>query len=74
MICSYFYSKKKLWQANMLTYIEPLLLAPLLLAVLPLWVGLNGIWLALPVSQAIVAAVGILLLALSRGNNGGKKA
>ena len=74
LICSYFYSKKKLWQANMLTYIEPLLLAPLLLAVLPLWVGLNGIWLALPVSQAIVAAVGILLLALSRGNNGGKKA
>ena len=74
LICSYFYSKKKLWQANMLTYIEPLLLAPLLLAVLPLWVGLNGIWLALPVSQAIVAAVGIPLLALSRGNNGGKKA
>ena len=59
-ICAYHYSNKRAWQANLLIYLDPLL-TPLLLMFLPQLFGINGIWLALPLTQALVFIVGVFL-------------
>lgn len=60
-ICAYHYSNKRAWQANTLIYLDPLLFTPLLLMFLPQLFGINGIWLALPLTQALVFIVGVFL-------------
>ena len=54
LVCAYYYSIKEYGIANLLTYLDPLLFTPFLLEVLASTVGENGIWLALPISQAAV--------------------
>ena len=62
-MCAYHYSHKRVWLANVCTYIDPLIFTPLFLAVLPLGMGMNGIWAALPLTQLAVFAIGAGLTA-----------
>ena len=62
-LCAYHYSHKRVWLANVCTYIDPLIFTPLFLAVLPLGMGMNGIWAALPLTQLAVFAIGAGLTA-----------
>ena len=45
--------------ANLCTYIDPLIFTPLFLVVLPMWLGTDGIWAALPLTQIAVFAIGL---------------
>lgn len=65
-MCAYSYSTKKLWISNILTYIDPLLFSPLCLVLLPMRWGINGIWLAMTVSQVLTMLVGVVLMIGSR--------
>ena len=61
-VISYFYAMEKSLRASLLIYGEP---AALLLGlfVLPRWLDVWGVWLAVPLSQAVIAlAAGVLLL------------
>ena len=60
-MCSYCYSHKKVWVANLLTYADPLLFSPLLLALLPQIWGADGLWLSLTLSQAAIVLLGGVL-------------
>lgn len=62
IVISYFYATEKSLRASLLIYGEPAALF-LLLLLLPLYLDVNGVWLAVPLSQAIIAlACGALLL------------
>ncbi len=64
-ICTaYFYSVKSNAFAYVTVYGEVILLT-LSAAFLPLWLGLDGLWIANPVSQAAVAAPGVIFCAVS---------
>ena len=67
MLCSYYYARNDAKISNFLTYIDPLLLTPILLIILPVWFGSNGIWLSLVVSQAAVCILGACFI-LSKKN------
>jgi len=62
MLCSYYYARNDAKISNFLTYIDPLLLTPILLIILPLWFGSNGIWLSLVFSQAAVCILGTVFI------------
>lgn len=64
-IIAYSYSLDDIITANILTYAEPLVLSPLCLAVLPVFFGINGIWLSLTVSQITATLIGAVLLFIS---------
>ena len=59
-IGSYYYAVGKTWISNALIYIDPLFFSPLTLFLFPMFMGLNGIWWSLTVSQIIVAGLGVL--------------
>ena len=65
-IGSYYYAVGKTGLSNALIYIDPLLLSPLTLFLFPKFMGLNGIWWSLSVSQIVVALLGILSIWLLR--------
>ena len=67
MLCSYYYARNDAKISNFLTYIDPLLLTPILLIILPVWFGSNGIWLSLVFSQAAVCILGACFI-LSKKN------
>ena len=67
MLCSYYYARNDAKISNFLTYIDPLLLTPILLIILPVWFGSNGIWLSLVVSQSAVCILGACFI-LSKKN------
>lgn len=54
LVCAYYYSMKAHWISNLLTYLDPLLFTPLMLAVLSSAFGEDGIWISLPLSQAAI--------------------
>lgn len=62
MLCSYYYARNDAKISNFLTYIDPLLLTPILLIILPLWFGSDGIWLSLVFSQAAVCILGTVFI------------
>lgn len=68
-ICAYCYSLKKHFLSNVLTYLDPLIFTPLFLATLPLALGTNGIWLALPLSQAAVVFSTVPLVYIDKKRN-----
>lgn len=53
----YFYSAGESRYSALLTYVDPLLVSPLCILILPLFFQLNGIWLAVPVSQFILTMI-----------------
>ena len=54
---AYFYSSGESRYSTLLTYIDPLLVSPLCILILPLFLKLNGVWFAVPVSQLILAII-----------------
>ena len=63
-ICSYYYASGKTTISNLLIYVDPLILTPALLILLPKFFGVDGIWLSLTVAQVIVTALGFISLAI----------
>lgn len=65
-VCSYYYAVSKTTISNLLICLDAVVLAPLTLFLLPkMGLGINGIWLSLPVSQIVVSAVAMLSLYLN---------
>ncbi len=65
-ICSYYYAVGRNRISAVLIYLDPLVATPLFLVVLAQVWGMNGIWLAMAASQAVLAGLGILSLRLSK--------
>lgn len=61
--------------SGILAYGEPLGTQPLMLLVLPLFLGLTGVWVAWPAAVALAAVAALVLLAMQAGKQppGGKK-
>lgn len=62
---SYFYATQKQTPAQFLIYGEPVILLLLVMFVLPRFLGINGVWLAVPITQICFAFIGYVLLRLS---------
>ncbi len=60
LICSYYYARKEVKISNALTYLDPLLLTPLFLFILPKFFEADGVWWALVFAQAAVTVLGTL--------------
>ena len=58
---SYFYGIQHANYASILVYLEPLVITPLCMMVLPLIFNLNGVWLAMPVTQGFVVLTALVL-------------
>ena len=52
--CFYYQSTGKIKEASILIYGDVFFALPLCLFVLPLWFGLDGVWMAMPVSRLIL--------------------
>jgi putative MATE family efflux protein len=59
---SYFYAIRMNKSAYILIYGEPILLAILVGIIIPKLVGLNGVWIAVPITQVCLAFIGFILL------------
>lgn len=55
--------------SGILAYGEPLGTQPLMLLVLPLFLGLTGVWVAWPAAVALAAAAALVLLVIQAGKN-----
>ncbi|RXI40096.1 multidrug transporter MATE [Clostridium tetani] len=60
--CAFFYAIDRPKLSSLLVYLEPLIVSPICLLLLPILWGINGIWIALPVSQFIISIISIYLL------------
>lgn len=60
--CALFYAVNRSRSSNLLVYLEPLIISPILLFLLPIIWGTNGIWIALPATQIIISIISIYLL------------
>ncbi len=63
-ICSYCYSCQKTLVSNIVTYLDPVAFTTLCLFLCSTWWGVNGVWIALPVSQVLVFGIGLALMLL----------
>ena len=61
-VCSYYYSCGKSKISNILVYLDPLFITPGLLCLLSAVMGINGVWLAMTLSQLSLAVAGIVIL------------
>ncbi|MBC5646826.1 MATE family efflux transporter [Christensenella tenuis] len=60
---SFFYAVQKTGYSTLVIYIDPLALTPFFLYLLPVFWGVTGIWLSIPVAQgALVCITGILFI------------
>lgn len=71
---SYFYAKGKTLPSNLLIFADPLVLTPILLLLLPLAFGIDGIWLSLTLAQVILTVPGALLFVKDRKKELSKRA
>ena len=69
---AYFYATKSNIFAYILIYSEPVVLALLILCGVPKALGLEGLWMCIPISQGILAFLAIVLMitAILRGKKG----
>lgn len=65
-VCSCYYASGNAKLSNILVYLDPLCFTPVLLAVFSFFIGVNGVWAAMPVSQLALAAIGITMFAKER--------
>ncbi len=65
-LCSYYYASEKQLISNLLVYLDPLVFTPLLLLVLTNWIGILGVWIAMPASQILLTLVGAAVLFFNR--------
>ena len=61
-VSSYYYAIGKTKSSNLLIYLDPLFFTPLFLILLPLIMGINGIWLTLGLSQICVSILCLILI------------
>ncbi len=61
-ICSYYYACGETLTSNILIYLDPLVLTPLFLILLPMAFGTDGIWLAMTLAQLLLTAIGGVVL------------
>ncbi len=61
-ICSYYYACGETMISNILIYLDPLVLTPLFLILLPMAFGIDGIWLAMTAAQVLLSAIGGIAL------------
>lgn len=66
LLCSYYYATGRRGASNLLVFIDPLLLTPLCLVLLPRFLGITGVWLALPISQILLTCVGGCIILATR--------
>lgn len=60
--CAFFYAVNRPKRSNLLVYLEPLIVSPICLLLLPIIFGTNGIWVALPVVQGFISIISVCLL------------
>lgn len=60
--CSFFYAVNKIKISSLLVYLEPLIISPIMLWLLPKYFGINGIWASLPATQFIMAVLSSIFL------------
>ena len=60
--CSYFCAVGEPLAGGILAYGEPLGAQPLFLFTLPLWLGLEGVWVAYPAAVLLTAAAAFVLM------------
>lgn len=58
---AYFYGIQHANYASILVYLDPLVITPLTMMLLPLLFSLNGVWLAIPVTQSIIVMTALVL-------------
>lgn len=61
---SYFYATKRNVFSYIMVYGEPVILCAILSAVFPPALGLQGVWMSVPVTQAVLALMGGIMLGL----------
>ena len=61
-VCSYYYSCGNTRLSNLLVYLDPVVLTPVLLFVLSRALGINGVWGAMTAAQLILAIIGIMII------------
>ena len=57
LFSSYFYATHQTKRSLLFIFGDPLVISPLCLYLLPLFAGLDGVWLAAPAAQLILVAV-----------------
>ena len=65
-VCSYCYASGRAGISNVLVYLDPLLFTPVSLMAFSSYMGMNGVWIAMPVSQAFLTVAGIAVFAKGR--------
>ena len=60
-ISAYFYAVEKTSVSTFLVYLEPCALFPVALYLLPVFLGLNGVWIAYPAAQFVLALLCVIL-------------
>lgn len=58
---AYFYGIQHASYASTLVYLDPLVITPLSMMILPLAFGLKGVWLAIPVTQTLIVITALIL-------------
>ena len=58
---SYYQATNKIFYSSLLIYGDTFFMLPLCLFTLPIWFGLNGVWLALPVSRVLML-LGLMIM------------
>lgn len=66
---AYFYATGDSKNATILVYTDPLLFTPIFRLTLPKFIGVVGIWLTYPCTQASTSVLSILLGKLKKQNN-----
>ena len=68
-IGSYYYASGRTRLSNLLVYSDPLVFTPVLLFLLSMLIGMNGVWLSLTLSQVLVTlAGGVSFIILNKKN------
>lgn len=62
VICSYLAAIKDVTKANLLVILDPFVISPILLVILPLILNIDGVWLSVSVTQAILFILGSYLI------------
>lgn len=70
MICSYYYACSRIKLSNLLIYVDPVILTPLCLTVLPRFMGMGGIWLSLTLAQVVATVLGVVLVLFKKAKGG----
>ncbi len=65
-ICSYYYAIEKKGISNLLVYLDPLCLTPLSLLLLSAALGIDGVWLSMPLVQLLLTLIGVGVVLLVR--------